>query len=88
MKMKYFGLSETKLFHFSRIFKNRGGGGPPLRFGVNERQMVILTCLAFLFDTTPLLEISTFLVWNLAIKLDLIALCLYAISYVSGLNFK
>ena len=27
MKMKYFGLSETKLFHFHRKFKNGGGGG-------------------------------------------------------------
>ena len=27
MKMKYFGLTETKLFHFRRIFKNGGGGG-------------------------------------------------------------
>ena len=34
MKMKQFGLAETKLFHFQRIFKNgRHGGGslePPL----------------------------------------------------------
>ena len=27
MKMKYFGLTESKLFHFHRIFKNGGGGG-------------------------------------------------------------
>ena len=31
MKMKQFGLTETKLFHFHMIFKNggreRGGGG-------------------------------------------------------------
>ena len=27
MKMKLFGLSETKLFHFHRIFENGGGGG-------------------------------------------------------------
>ena len=27
MKMKYFGLSETKLFHFYGIFENGGGGG-------------------------------------------------------------
>ena len=27
MKMKYFGLTETKLFHFHRIFEKRGGGG-------------------------------------------------------------
>ena len=26
MKMKYFGLPETKLFHFHRIFKNGGVG--------------------------------------------------------------
>ena len=29
MKIKYFGLTETKFFHFHRIFKNgvgRGGG--------------------------------------------------------------
>ena len=25
--MKSFGLTETKLFHFHRIFKNGGGGG-------------------------------------------------------------
>ena len=25
MKMKQFGLTETKLFHFHRIFKNGGG---------------------------------------------------------------
>ena len=25
--MKYFGLTETKLFHFHRIFKNGGWGG-------------------------------------------------------------
>ena len=32
MKMKYFCLSETKLFHFHRIFENWGGGlnEPPL----------------------------------------------------------
>ena len=27
MKMKQFGLTETKLFHFHRIFKNGGQGG-------------------------------------------------------------
>ena len=27
MKMKSFGLAETKLFHFHGIFKNRGWGG-------------------------------------------------------------
>ena len=27
MKMKQFGLSETKFYHFHRIFKNGGGGG-------------------------------------------------------------
>ena len=27
MNMKYFGLSETKLFHLHRIFKNGGQGG-------------------------------------------------------------
>ena len=27
MKMKKFDLTETKLFHFHRIFKNRGRGG-------------------------------------------------------------
>ena len=27
MKMKKFGLIETKLFHFYRIFKNWGQGG-------------------------------------------------------------
>ena len=27
MKMKEFGLIETKLFHFHRIFKNWGQGG-------------------------------------------------------------
>ena len=27
MKMKSFGVTETKLFHFHRIFKNGGGGG-------------------------------------------------------------
>ena len=27
MKMEIFGLIETKLFHFHRIFKNRGQGG-------------------------------------------------------------
>ena len=27
MKMKYFGLTETKLFHFHSIFKNGGGEG-------------------------------------------------------------
>ena len=27
MKMKYFGLTETKLFNFHRIFKYGGGGG-------------------------------------------------------------
>ena len=27
MKMKLFGLTETKLFHFHRIFKNGTGGG-------------------------------------------------------------
>ena len=27
MKMKYFGLSDTKLLHFHKIFKNAGGGG-------------------------------------------------------------
>ena len=26
MQMKSFGLAETKLFHFHRIFKNGGGG--------------------------------------------------------------
>ena len=26
-ELKYFGLIETKLFHFHRIFKNRGQGG-------------------------------------------------------------
>ena len=26
MKIKYFGLTETKLFHFHRIFKTRGAG--------------------------------------------------------------
>ena len=41
MKMKQFGLTESKLFHSHRIFKNGGGGGlskpseppldPPLR---------------------------------------------------------
>ena len=25
--MKSFGVTETKLFHFHRIFKNGGGGG-------------------------------------------------------------
>ena len=30
MKMKFFGLTETKLFHFHRIFKNGGGGGGAL----------------------------------------------------------
>ena len=31
MKMKAFGLTETKLFHFHMIFKNRGKGvGLPL----------------------------------------------------------
>ena len=31
MKMKYFDLTETKLFHFHRIFKigGRGGGHEP-----------------------------------------------------------
>ena len=29
MKMKKFGLTETKLFHFHRIFKNGGQGGGP-----------------------------------------------------------
>ena len=28
MKMKYFALTESKLFHFHRIFKNGGGGTP------------------------------------------------------------
>ena len=27
MKMKQFGLTETKLFHFHRIFKKQGRGG-------------------------------------------------------------
>ena len=27
MKMKYFGLTETKSFHFNRIFKNGGREG-------------------------------------------------------------
>ena len=27
MKMKSFGVTETKLFHFHRIFKNGGGVG-------------------------------------------------------------
>ena len=27
MKMKYFGLTEIKLFHFHRIFKIGGRGG-------------------------------------------------------------
>ena len=27
IKMKYFGLSKTKLFHFHGIFKNEGWGG-------------------------------------------------------------
>ena len=27
MKMRQFGLTETKLFHFHRLFKNGGGGG-------------------------------------------------------------
>ena len=27
VKMKSFGLTDTKLFHFHRIFKNRGQGG-------------------------------------------------------------
>ena len=27
VKMKLFGLTETKLFHFYRIFKNGGGEG-------------------------------------------------------------
>ena len=27
MKMKSFGVTETKLFLFHRIFKNGGGGG-------------------------------------------------------------
>ena len=27
MKMKYFGLTETKLFHFLRILKKGAGGG-------------------------------------------------------------
>ena len=27
MRMKQFGLPETKLFPFNRIFKNGGGGG-------------------------------------------------------------
>ena len=27
MEMEYFGLTETKLLHFHRIFKNGGGGG-------------------------------------------------------------
>ena len=27
MKMKYFGLTETKLFHFHKILKNGGQGG-------------------------------------------------------------
>ena len=27
MKMKYFGLTETKSLHFHRIFKNGGRGG-------------------------------------------------------------
>ena len=27
MKMKYFGLTETKLFHFHMNFKNGGGEG-------------------------------------------------------------
>ena len=27
MKMKYFGLTETKLFYFHGIFKNGGRGG-------------------------------------------------------------
>ena len=27
IKMKLFGLTETKLFHFHKIFKEGGGGG-------------------------------------------------------------
>ena len=42
MKMKYFGLTETKLLHFHRIFKNGGGGAsePP-----SGSATVIFTCL-------------------------------------------
>ena len=36
MKMKYLGLTESKLFHFHRKFKNRGGEGGGEQGGSNE----------------------------------------------------
>ena len=48
MKIKSFGLSETKLFHLHRIFKNWGAGGwgsgeppldPPLHSSVQKKRI-------------------------------------------------
>ena len=47
--MKSFGLTETKLFHFHRIFKNGGGGGvqanplppPPIRHCITKKDYTL-----------------------------------------------
>ena len=44
MKMKYF-VTETKLFHFHRIFKNGGGGGGGEPLWISHRfKMTICSC--------------------------------------------
>ena len=48
MKMKYFGLTETKLFHFHRMLKKGAGGGG----GFERMQMRRLFC-AFVCRKSP-----------------------------------
>ena len=44
MKMKYFGLTDTKLFHFHRILK-KGAGGGGVRANANAQTFLRL-CLS------------------------------------------
>ena len=52
MKMKLFGLIETKLFHFHRLFKNGGQGGgcsnPLLNPSGSAHVAIICKCGIFL----------------------------------------
>ena len=55
MKMKKFGLTETKLFHFNGIFKNGGRGSsephldPPLRSHQLEWSVCVLSVVGGIF---------------------------------------